>query len=54
VGACSKAVGNLDLDAFYACYRVDGHGPAAHDPAMMVALFISLRVNQQPVAALAA
>jgi transposase len=35
-----EAVGELDLDAFYASYRVDGHGRAAHDPAMMVALFI--------------
>ena len=28
----------MDLAAFYAAYRVDGHGRAAHDPAMMVAL----------------
>jgi transposase len=35
-----EAVGELDLDAFYAAYRQDGWGRAAHDPAMMVALLI--------------
>jgi transposase len=34
------AVGELDLAAFYAGYRDDGHGRAAHDPAMMVGLFV--------------
>ena len=34
------AVGEMDLAAFYACYRDDGWGRAAHDPAMMVALFV--------------
>src|SRR3954468_13897556 len=34
------AVAELDLGAFYASYRDDGWGRAAHDPAMMVALFI--------------
>jgi transposase len=34
------AVARLDLSAFYAVYRVDGHGRAAHDPAMMVALLL--------------
>jgi transposase len=34
------AVGELDLAAFYASYREDGWGRAAHDPAMMVALFV--------------
>jgi hypothetical protein len=33
-----EAVGELDLDAFYGDYRQDGHGRAAHDPAMVVAL----------------
>jgi hypothetical protein len=32
------AVAAMDLTAFYAAYRADGHGRAAHDPAMMVAL----------------
>jgi transposase len=27
----------MNLDAFYAAYRGDGHGGAAHDPQMMVA-----------------
>jgi transposase len=33
-------VGEVDLGAFYASYRDDGWGRAAHDPAMMVALFV--------------
>jgi hypothetical protein len=28
------AVDQLDLAAFYAAYRVDGHGRAAYDPAV--------------------
>ena len=34
------AVAQLDLAAFSAAYRADGHGRAAHDPAMMVALLL--------------
>lgn len=34
------AVGQLDLSAFYAAYRVDGHDRPAHEPAMMVALLL--------------
>src|ERR687898_849021 len=34
------AVAQMDLSAFYAAYREDGHGRAAHDPAMMVALLL--------------
>jgi transposase len=34
---CRRALG---LTAFYAAYRADGHGRAAHDPAMMVALVL--------------
>jgi transposase len=34
------AVAQLDLTAFYVAYRADGHGRAAHDPAMMVALLL--------------
>src|SRR5215204_798642 len=34
------AVAAFDLSAFYAVYRVDGHGRPAHDPAMMVALLL--------------
>jgi transposase len=33
-------VEEMDLAAFYADYRVDGHGRPAHDPAMMVALLV--------------
>ncbi len=35
-----EAVGERDLAAFFAAYRADGHGRAAHDPAMMVALIV--------------
>jgi transposase len=33
-------VAEMDLAAFYASYRADGHGRAAHDPAMMVTLLL--------------
>src|SRR5919109_1719167 len=33
-------VARLDLTAFFAAYHLDGHGRAAHDPAMMVALLL--------------
>jgi transposase len=33
-----ESVEALDLQAFYSAYRSDGHGAAAHDPQMMVAL----------------
>ena len=35
-----ESVAELDLEAFYAAYRSDGWGAAAHDPQMMVALLI--------------
>ncbi len=34
------AVEEMDLSVFYGAYRLDGHGRAAHDPAMMVALLL--------------
>jgi transposase len=34
------AVAEMDLAGFFAAYRADGHGRAAHDPAMMVALLL--------------
>src|SRR3954451_21679116 len=34
------AVAALDLSAFLAGYRVDGHGRPAHDPPMMVAMLL--------------
>ena len=34
------AVAQLDLSAFYAAYRADGHGRAAYEPSMMVALVL--------------
>jgi transposase len=33
-------VGVIDTDAFYAAYRQDGHGRAAYEPSMMVALLL--------------
>src|SRR5215211_4428029 len=33
-----EAVDELDLEPFYASYRADGHGRAAHDPKMMLTL----------------
>ena len=34
------AVGRLDLEAFYAAYRADGHGRAAYEPSVMVSLVL--------------
>ena len=34
------AVAEMDLAAFYADYRADGHGRPAHDPALMVGLVL--------------
>jgi transposase len=34
------AVGVLDTAAFYAAYRQDGHGRAAYEPSMMIALLL--------------
>src|SRR5919108_2080164 len=34
------AVAEMDLGAFYASYRVDGHGRPAYEPSMMVALLL--------------
>ena len=34
------AVEGMELSAFYSAYRLDGHGRAAHEPRMMVALLL--------------
>jgi transposase len=34
------AVGVMDTSRFYAAYREDGHGRAAYEPAMMIALLL--------------
>ncbi|MGO9891775.1 MAG: hypothetical protein ACLP0L_28290 [Solirubrobacteraceae bacterium] len=34
------AVEGMDLSAFYAAYRADGHGRAAYEPSMMVTLIL--------------
>jgi transposase len=33
------AVGVMDTSRFYAAYREDGHGRAAYEPSMMIALY---------------
>src|SRR4051794_13639929 len=35
-----EAVAEMDLAAFYGAYRQDGHGRAAFDPAVMVAVLL--------------
>jgi transposase len=35
-----EAVAEMDLGAFYASYRADGHGRPAYEPSMMVALLL--------------
>ena len=35
-----EAVAEMDLSAFYADYRLDGHGRAAYEPSLMVALVL--------------
>jgi hypothetical protein len=37
------AVGRLDLGAFYAAYRADGHGRAAYEPSMMASFCTRIR-----------
>jgi len=34
------AVAEMDVSAFYAAYRADGHGRAAYEPSLMVALVL--------------
>ncbi len=36
-------VGELDLSAFYAQYRADGHGRPAYEPSMMVVVAVRVR-----------
>ena len=36
----TETVDEVELEAFYAAYRADGHGRAAHDPRMMVSLLV--------------
>src|SRR5919199_176304 len=35
-----EAIEEFNLEPFYAAYRADGHGRAAHDPKMMLALLV--------------
>jgi transposase len=43
------AVAEMDLDEFYADYRADGHGRAAYEPSMMVALLLYAYATRQRV-----
>src|SRR5437764_9247533 len=40
VGTILYAVAEMDLDAFYGAYRADGHGRAAYEPSLIVALVL--------------
>src|SRR5947207_4052347 len=41
------AVADMDLAAFYAAYRADGHGRAAYEPSVMVALILYAFATKQ-------
>jgi transposase len=41
------AVAEMDLSAFYAAYRADGHGRAAYEPSLMVALVLYAFATRQ-------
>src|SRR5213082_1918977 len=41
------AVSDMDLSAFYGAYRADGHGRAAYEPSMMVALVLYAFATRQ-------
>jgi transposase len=41
------AVAEMDLSAFYAAYRADGHGRAAYEPSLMVALVLCAFATRQ-------
>src|SRR6266496_4149230 len=42
-----EAVEEMDLGEFYADYRSDGHGRAAYEPSMMVALLLYAYATMQ-------
>jgi transposase len=42
-----EAVEEMELDEFYAEYREDGHGRAAYEPSMMVALVLYAYATKQ-------
>jgi transposase len=42
-----EAVAEMDLSDFYAAYRADGHGRAAYEPSMMVALVLYAIATRQ-------
>ena len=44
---CGRGVADMDLSAFYAAYRADGHGRAAYEPSLMVALVLFAFATRQ-------
>jgi transposase len=42
-----EAVEEMDLTEFYGDYRSDGHGRAAYEPSMMVALLLYAYATEQ-------
>jgi len=42
-----EVVKEMDLGEFYADYRADGHGRAAYEPSMMVALLLYAYATKQ-------
>jgi transposase len=42
-----EAVEEMDVREFYADYRADGHGRAAYEPSMMVALLLCAYATKQ-------
>src|SRR5271167_2592821 len=42
-----EAVSDMDLSGFYAAYRTDGHGRAAYEPSIMVALVLYAYATKQ-------
>ena len=42
-----EAVAGMDLSAFYSAYRADGHGRAAYEPSLMVALVLFAFATRQ-------
>jgi hypothetical protein len=47
-----EAIEELDLEPFYADYRADGHGAAAHEPKMMLVPWAKERGLPEDVASL--
>src|ERR1700688_3819394 len=42
-----EAVSGMELSGFYGAYRADGHGRAAYEPSIMVALLLHAYATKQ-------